>query len=80
MSFNKPDDPSRTTFASPFTIKSDGWNKTAAHAAAGQMKEYWARQGMPRVRASVIKLSDGTYVVRSNLVNGKPPRELPPTD
>jgi len=80
MSFNETDHPSRTTFASPFTIKSDGWNKTSAQEAAGQMKEYWARQGMPWVRASVIKLSDGTYVVRSNLVNGKPPPRLAPTD
>lgn len=78
MSFGRTYNPSGKNLTSPFAITSDGWNKTAAQQAARQLKEYWAGQGMPWVRASVVKVSDDTYVVRSNLVNGKPP-PLPAT-
>lgn len=61
------------SFTSPFAMRSDGWKHEAALKTARQIKEYWAKKDAPWVRASVVRVADNTYVVRSNLVNGKPP-------
>lgn len=59
--------------------KEEDWlgNVESALKMARQLENYWVKQGVPWVRASVVKVSQNTYVIRSNLVNGKPPEKPP---
>ena len=52
-------------------------NQEAALKMARDLEAYWAGQGTPWVRASVVKVADHTYEIKSNLVNGKPPAKPP---
>lgn len=55
---------------------SDNYTRNGAHVLARKIESFWKERGFPLIRAEAYRLpySADDWGVRSNLVNGFPPR------
>lgn len=54
----------------------DTYSQHGAGILASWIEDYWRKRGFKAIRAERYEIADGFWGVRSNMVNGWPPREV----